>query len=352
MKKAIAALFALLLLISVVSGSLATEEKNKPEIKTIDNYVAVFDFEVRTGDKYISRSLADKVIHEFSQSDKYEVIDRGNMNKILGEQKFQMSGCVAQECKVEAGQILGVGKVVNGSVGLVGKTYYLTLQLIDVKTGKVELSAEDECRCEIDELLGSTRRLAKKLLDEKVEQPAPVPAAVSKPAGPAKNPVVLMETSLGNMKLELFAKEAPISVRNFLDYVNSGFYDGTIFHRAIPNFMIQGGGFMSDLKQKKTNPPIKNEADNGLKNLLGTLSMARTMVVDSATSQFFINVVDNGFLNHRDNTPQGYGYAVFGKVSEGMDVVNKIVAIRTGTLKGFQDVPETSVVIKSMKVLP
>ncbi|MFH1976978.1 MAG: peptidylprolyl isomerase [Pseudomonadota bacterium] len=161
-----------------------------------------------------------------------------------------------------------------------------------------------------------------------------------------------METSLGNMKLELFAKEAPISVRNFLDYVNSGFYDGTIFHRVIPNFMIQGGGFMSDLKQKKTNPPIKNEADNGLKNLLGTLSMARTMVVDSATSQFFINVVDNVFLNHRDNTPQGYGYAVFGKVSEGMDVVNKIVAIRTGTLKGFQDVPETSVVIKSMKVLP
>ncbi len=139
--------------------------KNKTDIKTVDNYVAVFDFEVRTGDKDISRSLADKVIHVFSESGKYEVIDRGNMNKILGEQKFQMSGCVAQECKVDAGQILGVGKIINGSVGLVGKTYYITLQLIDVKTGKIEISAEDECKCEVDELLGSTTDLAKKLLD-------------------------------------------------------------------------------------------------------------------------------------------------------------------------------------------
>jgi len=163
--------------VSPQSVSFVTEKKNKPEIKTVDNYVAIFDFEVRDKDKDISRPLADRVIHVFSQSDKYEVIDRGNMNKILGEQKFQMSGCVAQECKVEAGQILGVGKIVSGSVGLVGKTYYLTLQLIDVKTGKVELSAEDECKCEIDELLGSTRRLAKKLLGEKVEQPvATVPS--------------------------------------------------------------------------------------------------------------------------------------------------------------------------------
>ena len=124
-------------------------KKNKPEIKTVDNYVAVFDFEVSTGDNDIPRPLEDRVIHEFSQSDKYEVIDRGNMNKILKEQKFQMSGCVAQECKVEAGQILGVGKIVNGSVGIVGKTYYLTLQLIDVKTGKVELSArrQSHIRC-------------------------------------------------------------------------------------------------------------------------------------------------------------------------------------------------------------
>ena len=175
-------------------------------------------------------------------------------------------------------------------------------------------------------------------------------AGAGEPA--AKNLVVLMETSLGNVKLELLAKEAPLSVKNFLDYVKSGFYDGTVYHRIIPNFMIQGGGFTADLNQKQTNPPIKNEADNGLKNLRGTLAMARTMVVDSATAQFFINVVDNGALNQRDKTQQGYGYAVFGKVSEGMDVVDKIAAVKTGMQKGFRDVPETPVVIKSMKVLP
>lgn len=167
-----------------------------------------------------------------------------------------------------------------------------------------------------------------------------------------KNPVVLMETSMGNVKLELFPKEAPLSVRNFLDYVGDGFYEGTLYHRVIPNFMIQGGGFTADLKQKKTNPPIRNEADNGLKNLRGTLAMARTMVVNSATAQFFINVVDNGSLDHRDKTIQGYGYAVFGKVSEGMDIVDKIAAVKTGIQKGFRDVPETPVIIRSMKVLP
>jgi peptidyl-prolyl cis-trans isomerase A (cyclophilin A) len=178
-------------------------------------------------------------------------------------------------------------------------------------------------------------------------------AGVAVPVEPvARNPVVLMETSLGNVKLELFLREAPISVKNFLDYVNSGFYNGTVFHRVIPNFMIQGGGFTADLIQKQTSPPIRNEADNGLKNMPGTLAMARTPVVDSATAQFFINVADNASLNHRDKTPQGYGYAVFGKVSEGMDVVEKIAAVKTGTQKGFQNVPETSVVIKSIKVLP
>jgi peptidyl-prolyl cis-trans isomerase A (cyclophilin A) len=175
-------------------------------------------------------------------------------------------------------------------------------------------------------------------------------AGAAEPA--AKNPVVLMQTSLGNIKLELFAAEAPLSVKNFLDYVKNGFYDGTVYHRVIPNFMIQGGGVTADMKQKPTGTPVKNEADNGLKNLRGTIAMARTMVVDSATAQFFINVVDNGALNHRDKTQQGYGYAVFGKVIEGMDVVDKIAAVKTGMQQGFRDVPETSVVIKSMKVLP
>jgi peptidyl-prolyl cis-trans isomerase A (cyclophilin A) len=167
----------------------------------------------------------------------------------------------------------------------------------------------------------------------------------------AKNPMVVMQTSLGTIKLELFAREAPLSVKNFLDYATGGFYSGTVFHRVIPNFMIQGGGFTADMNQKKTNAPIKNEADNGLKNLRGTIAMARTMIVDSATAQFFINVKDNGFLNHTDNTAKGYGYAVFGKVSEGMDVVDKIAAVRTGVRMGVPDVPLAPVVIESMKVI-
>ena len=175
-------------------------------------------------------------------------------------------------------------------------------------------------------------------------------AITAEPA--ARNPVVLMETSLGNVKLELFAKEAPISVKNFLDYVNNGFYDGTVFHRVIPNFMIQGGGFTADLNQKQTNPPIKNEADNGLKNLSGTLAMARTTVVDSATAQFFINVADNGSLNHRDKTTQGYGYAVFGKVSERYGRSGKDCRHQDRHADGFPGCPKTSVIIKSMKVLP
>ena len=165
------------------------------------------------------------------------------------------------------------------------------------------------------------------------------------------NPMVVMETSLGTVKMELFQKEAPLSVKNFLDYANGGFYNGTIFHRVIRNFMIQGGGFTADMTPKPGKAPIKNEAGNGLKNDRGTLAMARTDVVDSATAQFYINVVNNGFLNHRDNTPQGFGYAVFGKVVEGMDVVDKIAAVKTGTKRGFADVPETTVLIKSIKVV-
>lgn len=173
-------------------------------------------------------------------------------------------------------------------------------------------------------------------------------AGIASAAG--KNPVVLMETSMGNVKLELFEKEAPLSVKNFLAYVDSGFYNGTIFHRVIPGFMIQGGGFNADLKEKSTKAPIKNEATNGLKNTRGTLAMARTAVVDSATAQFFINVVDNDFLNHRNTSMQGYGYAVFGKVLEGMDVVDKIAAVKTA-YKSMPDMPEKNVVIKSMKLL-
>jgi cyclophilin family peptidyl-prolyl cis-trans isomerase len=153
---------------------------------------------------------------------------------------------------------------------------------------------------------------------------------------------------MGDIKIELYPEQAPETVKNFLAYINDKFYDGTIFHRVIPNFMIQGGGFTPEMQQKQTKPPIKNEAENGLKNDIGTLAMARTNVVDSATAQFFINVKDNDFLNH--SGPQNFGYAVFGKVIEGMDVVHKIEKVRTGGQGRFQDVPVESVVIQSIQV--
>jgi cyclophilin family peptidyl-prolyl cis-trans isomerase len=165
-------------------------------------------------------------------------------------------------------------------------------------------------------------------------------------------PMVILETSLGVVKVELYPDKAPVSVKNFLDYVKEGHYDGLIFHRVIRDFMVQGGGFTKEMKERGSKrPPIKNEADNGLKNDRGTLAMARTSVVDSATAQFFINTVNNDFLNHRAKTPQGYGYAVFGKVTEGMDVVDKIRAVPTGNVGMFQDVPLQPVTITKATVV-
>jgi peptidyl-prolyl cis-trans isomerase B (cyclophilin B) len=161
---------------------------------------------------------------------------------------------------------------------------------------------------------------------------------------------VTMETSKGIITLELDTEKAPESVENFVAYARSGHYDGTVFHRVIPGFMIQGGGFTPDMQQKPTNPPIKNEAANGLKNDKGTIAMARTSVPDSATAQFFINVKDNGFLNHTSPTPQGWGYAVFGKVTDGMDVVESIENVTTANKGGHQDVPVTDVIIEKVSV--
>ncbi len=163
--------------------------------------------------------------------------------------------------------------------------------------------------------------------------------------------MVLMSTSLGDIKIELYEKEAPESVKNFLSYVNDKFYDGTIFHRVIAGFMLQGGGFTENMEQKPTKPPIKNEAGNGLKNDTYTLAMARTSVPDSATSQFFINVKNNDFLN-RDKSQDGVGYAVFGKVIDGTDVVKKIEQVQTGRKGMYSDVPVETVVIKSVTVVP
>lgn len=165
-----------------------------------------------------------------------------------------------------------------------------------------------------------------------------------------KNPIVVISTSMGDIEAELYADKAPETVKNFLAYANDGFYNGTVFHRVIKGFMIQGGGMTPDMQQKPTKPAIKNEADNGLKNTNGTLAMARTSVVDSATAQFFINVKDNGFLDHKSKTPQGYGYAVFGKVISGMDVVTKIENVSTSSKGMHQDVPSEPVVIKSVTV--
>jgi len=158
--------------------------------------------------------------------------------------------------------------------------------------------------------------------------------------------MILFETTLGDFTVELFEKDAPETVVNFLKYIDTGFFDGTIFHRIVPGFVIQGGGFTEDMSQKRTQPPIKNEANNGLKNLRGSLSMARTNDVNSATSQFFVNLKDNDFLDHK---PGNYGYAVFARVTEGMDVIDKIAAVATGRRSGFDDVPTEAVIMKRVQ---
>src|ERR1700684_1416236 len=158
--------------------------------------------------------------------------------------------------------------------------------------------------------------------------------------------MVRFETSHGAFTIELLEKDAPLSVANFLRYVDDGFFDGTIFHRIVPGFVIQGGGFTEDMTQKSTQPPVKNEADNGVKNKRGTLSMARTNDINSATSQFFVNLKDNDFLDHSRGN---FGYAVFARVIDGMDVVDQIAAVETGRKRGFDDVPVEAVTMKSVK---
>lgn len=175
-------------------------------------------------------------------------------------------------------------------------------------------------------------------------------AASSAPAFAAQQDVrVLLTTSAGNIELELDKQKAPVAVTNFVDYVNSGFYNNTIFHRVIPGFMVQGGGFNQDLTQKPTQAPIKNEADNGLRNLRGTVAMARTAEKDSATSQFFINIADNAFLDHGQ---RDFGYAVFGKVIKGMDVADKIAQVPTKNVGPYQNVPAKPITILSAKIMP
>lgn len=182
-------------------------------------------------------------------------------------------------------------------------------------------------------------------------KPSEKPATTTKTkTGDKKVTTVVIETSLGNIEVELNSEKAPKSTENFLKYVDKKHYDGLIFHRVISNFMIQGGGMDEKLNERKNDAPITNEAANGLKNERGTIAMARTSIVDSATSQFFINTVDNAFLNHDpQGGAQGFGYAVFGKVTSGMDTVDKIRAVPTGVSSGMKDVPNTPVVIKTIR---
>ena len=185
-------------------------------------------------------------------------------------------------------------------------------------------------------------------------QTKPVQAPPLQPSADAPapgNPVVVMSTSLGDITIELFKTQAPVSVQNFLQYVNDGFYSGTVFHRVKQGFMIQGGGFTPSLQEKPTRPPILNEATNGVRNTRGTIAMARTRALRSATSQFYINVVDNRALDHTSEAPEGYGYAVFGRVLSGMDVVDRIVAVPTASKGPMDDVPVEPVVIKGAKVV-
>lgn len=175
-------------------------------------------------------------------------------------------------------------------------------------------------------------------------------ALAASPIAAQEKPVVIIETSMGDITMELNAGRAPVSVENFLGYVKAGFYDGTIFHRVIASFMIQGGGFTPDMTKKPVKDPIKNEAQNGLRNRKYTVAMARTNEVDSATAQFFINTKDNSFLDNKGTTARDYGYAVFGKIVDGMDIVDAIDKVKTTTKSGFSDVPAEPVMIKTIRL--
>lgn len=189
---------------------------------------------------------------------------------------------------------------------------------------------------------------AKKADTKKTESKKPAPKKET--AKKAAKTTAVMDTNMGVMEIELYPDKAPVTVKNFIDYAKSGFYDGLIFHRVIPSFMIQGGGFDENMSQKDPKAPIKIESDNGLSNDRGTIAMARTNDPNSATSQFFINVVDNSFLNFREASAQGYGYAVFGKITKGLEVADKIAAVKTGRYDYFEDVPVEFIIIKSVTV--
>ena len=314
----------MMLFMTVLSFAADKDSKDKT-VKRLDNYIAVFDLETKDVDKKISRPLTDSIILELVKEGKYEVIDRNNMDKILKEWEFQQSGCVARECAVEAGKMLGVGKVIIGSVNIVGKTYYLSLQLVNVTTGKIENISEDTCRCELDDLILSSKRLAKRLMGEMAAEPQVTTKSESPKTtsgSVTSNTKAVIETRLGSIELKFFPDVAPNHVNNFIELAKKGFYDGTIFHRVIPGFMIQGGDPNTKNPDKSKHglggPGYNVKAEfNNKPHKRGILSMARAANPDSAGSQFFICVADAPFLDKQ--------YTVFGEVVSGMEVADKIV---------------------------
>lgn len=217
-----------------------------------------------------------------------------------------------------------------------------TPEIVGDLSGAADAVAED--KSSMDESSAPETAVEEQAV-EVVQETDAAPEEEQKSEEKEKEPMVIIKTNKGDIKLKLDAEKAPVTVENFLKYVDDGHYNGTIFHRVIENFMIQGGGFTEDMKQKTTRPPIKNEAGNGLENKKGTIAMARTPAIDSATSQFFINVVDNPFLNHSSETPQGFGYCVFAEVVDGLDVVEAIRKVPTGQTGPHGDVPKEPIEI-------
>ena len=301
--------------------------------------IAIYDFNAKGVSKNTAKSITDWIRTAMAGGD-IIIVERTQMNQIFKELRFSMSGCTDSACAVKIGKMLSANRVLVGTVEKFGSKYIISGRLVDVEKGVAEFGHKEKVR-KWDELDSCAERFALNILKK-----------INIFKDKRYNQLVQIKTSLGDIKIKLFNSKAPVSVANFLQYVDSSFYNGTIFHRVISNFMIQAGGFTIGMQKKPTFKPIKNEASNGLSNTRGTIAMARTAMIDSATSQFFINVKDNLFLDHRDNSSRGFGYCVFGRVIDGMEVVDKIAESPTkASFSGENSVPLEPVIVESVEVI-
>lgn len=325
-----------------------------PSIIFAQSNLAVLEFDPKGVSETDAGIITDRLRIAIFETGKYTIIEREKMKDILSEQAFQMTGCTSDECVIEAGNILGAALMVSGSVTKIGNTYSINSRLIDVKTGEILNTAFYDVKGEIDDLLNGVSHVVLKLTGQNLSD---------KDGNQLQNQQKDLENlyirlkiiqgdnePMGNITIRLDSKKAPITVANFLNYVNKKAYDGTIFHRVIPGFMIQGGGFKPDMSQIPTDEPITNEWQNGLKNMRGTIAMARTgNQPNSATNQFFINLKDNTYL---DQPQDGAGYAVFGKVIGGMDAVDAIAKVQTSNDDPvYKNKPVIPVIIQSITVI-